>query len=495
MAVHRYWRATRFEAYATGDLELSALQLIAGGVRVDAPATLSANTAPDVSGALANLQDTDLATAARWSAQAARRLAIDWDFGASPQDVATLRPAGNSHFRYPLFAQLQWSDDAVIWWTQETYVAMAWPGVGVLATLAVGAGDLFHSSVRSLLRFEGANNSVVFTDDTGTSTPTVIGAPTITTDQPLFGVSSGRFTAAGGYVDLGNVAALQPGAGQVYTVEAYVRLETLGVAHTILTNSLSAGTTGSNEAARFWVGVSNTNQISVRVNGELIQLGPALEAGVWFGVSVSVNPAASRYTVTTSSGTYPDQGWGGVIDRPLRYVGGQGVEPLRGWMAGLRITIGAARYTRAQDFLSLEEFRVQQSPLRNALRGAMRLAEPLAMLLGPVLPVYGLMALATPPVLRVQDGFADRVTGVLGTGRGRVRGTVKVTPDTPVSRRVRLIREVDGMVIREGTSDPVTGAYDFQFVDELQKWTVVSYDFENLFRAVIADNLTAELMP
>ena len=268
MAVHRYWRATRFEAYATGDLELSALQLIAGGVRVDAPATLTASAAPDVSGVLANLQDTDLTTSARWSAQAARTLAIDWDFGASPQDVATLRPAGDSHFRYPLFAQLQWSDDAVVWEVQDTYLGIAWPGAGVLAPLAL-----------------------------------------------------------------------------------------------------------------------------------------------------------------------------------------------------------------------------------NTLQCRTELANPPVMLLAPVPPVYGLMALATPPVLRVQDGFADRITGVLGTGRGRVRGTVKVTPNTPVQRRVRLIREVDGMVIREGSSDPVTGAYDFQFVDELQKWTVVSYDFENLFRAVIADNLTAELMP
>jgi hypothetical protein len=348
--------------------------------------------------------------------------------------------------------------------------------------------------VRSLLRFEGANNSVVFTDDTGTSTPTVIGAPTITTDQPLFGVSSGRFTAAGGYVDLGNVAALQPGSGQAYTVEAYVKLETLGVAHTILTNSLSAGTTGSNENGRFWFGVSTGNLLSYRGGAFNTAPPPPMEAGVWHHVALSVQANGSTYLYLNGQRTI-GMGSGGTPNRPLRYVGGQGVEPLRGWMAGLRITIGAVRYIQAQEFLLREEFRVQQSPLRNTLRGRTELATSPVMLLAPVLAVYGLMALATPPVLRVQDGFADRVTGVLGTGRGRVRGTVKVTPNTPVKRRVRLIREVDGMVIREGTSDPVTGAYDFQFVDERQKWTVVSYDFENLFRAVIADNLTPELMP
>ena len=96
----------------------------------------------------------------------------------------------------------------------------------------------------------------------------------------------------------------------------------------------------------------------------------------------------------------------------------------------------------------------------------------------------------------------DYITGVLGQGIGRVRSTVqeKGTPNTPVHRRVRLMRECDGLVLREQWSDPVTGAYDFQFVDELQTYTVLSYDHTRNFRAVIADGLTlangtVELMP
>lgn len=488
MAAHRYWRATRFEAYATGDLELSALQLFFGGVRVDASATLSANTPPDVSGVLGNLQDVDLTTSARWSAQAVRALIIQWDFGASPQDVATIRPAGDSLARYPLFAQLQWSDDAVIWWVQETCMGMAWPGVGALATLAVGAGDPFHSSVRSLLRFEGANGSTVFTDDIGTSTPTVVGAPTITTDQPLFGVSAGRFTAAGGYVDLGNVAALQPVTNQAYTVEAYVRLETLGVVHTILTNRLSAGTTGSSDNGRFWFGVSEANHLSVRTSGAVGGFnGPALAADVWYHLAISANPVSGELFIHVDGVRRDQVGPGVAPSAPLRYVGGGSVEPLRGWIASLRITVGGLRYAQERVFLLREELRAQQSPLCNQLRGAMRLAEAPVMLLATVPAVYGLMELAQPLALLNEM--------ILGTGRGRVRGTVKVTPNTPVSRKVRLIREVDGQVIREQFSHPVTGAYDFQFIDELRKWTVVSYDHQGLYRAVIADNLTPELMP
>ena len=87
-------------------------------------------------------------------------------------------------------------------------------------------------------------------------------------------------------------------------------------------------------------------------------------------------------------------------------------------------------------------------------------------------------------------------------GRGRVRGTVKEkgSPDMPASRRVRLVRERDGLLVREQWSDPVTGVYDFPYMDELQTYTVQSYDHTRNYRAVIADGLTlangtVELMP
>ena len=82
-------------------------------------------------------------------------------------------------------------------------------------------------------------------------------------------------------------------------------------------------------------------------------------------------------------------------------------------------------------------------------------------------------------------------------GKGRISGStqVKGTPNYPVSRRVRLIREVDGVMIREQWSDPVTGAYSFDNIDATQKYTVITYDYQHSFRAVVADNLTPDLMP
>ena len=120
-------------------------------------------------------------------------------------------------------------------------------------------------------------------------------------------------------------------------------------------------------------------------------------------------------------------------------------------------------------------------------------------------PIVCGVVIPIPAVVRLGvagGSVKDYITGVLGAGIGRVRSTVqeKGTPNTPVHRRVRLVRECDGLVLREQWSDPVTGAYDFQFVDELQTYTVLSYDHTRNFRAVIADGLTlangtVELMP
>lgn len=115
---------------------------------------------------------------------------------------------------------------------------------------------------------------------------------------------------------------------------------------------------------------------------------------------------------------------------------------------------------------------------------------------GPTV-VYGVPSLVPPVALDVTKGFGDYVTGVLGTGRGRITGTVKETgtPNTPVYRRVRLMREKDGLLLRELWSHPVTGAYSFDYVDELQKFTVLSYDHTGAYNGVIATGLTPELIP
>jgi hypothetical protein len=101
----------------------------------------------------------------------------------------------------------------------------------------------------------------------------------------------------------------------------------------------------------------------------------------------------------------------------------------------------------------------------------------------------------TQPYERVGDKVYDRWQF---KGRGRIAGTVKekASPaDKPVARRVRLYREPDGLLVRTVWSDPVTGAYEFHGIPMDARYTVVSHDYNALYRAVLADNLAPELIP
>lgn len=77
-------------------------------------------------------------------------------------------------------------------------------------------------------------------------------------------------------------------------------------------------------------------------------------------------------------------------------------------------------------------------------------------------------------------------------GDGLITGTVKVkgTPNNvPVSRQVRLVRDVDALCIRETWSDLATGAYTFAEIDRTVSYTVLTIDYTESFRAVVADRI------
>ncbi|MFM6988247.1 MAG: hypothetical protein ACKOXG_06195 [Arenimonas sp.] len=82
-------------------------------------------------------------------------------------------------------------------------------------------------------------------------------------------------------------------------------------------------------------------------------------------------------------------------------------------------------------------------------------------------------------------------------GRGRIAGTVKVdsSPDYPVWRRVRLFDQRDNRLVAETWSDPVTGAYAFEYINPSRVYVVVSYDHTGVYNAEILDAVAPELMP
>lgn len=115
-----------------------------------------------------------------------------------------------------------------------------------------------------------------------------------------------------------------------------------------------------------------------------------------------------------------------------------------------------------------------------------------------LLPSFDVVLFANPTTntqvkLSQQSARLDLYFG----GNGVINGTVKEksTPSNiPLYRRVRLVEQRSGYVVAETWSNATTGAYTFANIDRSRKYTVVSYDHTGVYRAVIADNLTPDLM-
>lgn len=100
-----------------------------------------------------------------------------------------------------------------------------------------------------------------------------------------------------------------------------------------------------------------------------------------------------------------------------------------------------------------------------------------------------------PPTLASKALTTAPAAGLTALGSGyrglyKIAGTVKAvgTPDYPVGRLVRLFAEREGVLVDATWSDPTTGAYEFLNVKGGIRYTVVSYDYLGVFRAVVADN-------
>ena len=78
-------------------------------------------------------------------------------------------------------------------------------------------------------------------------------------------------------------------------------------------------------------------------------------------------------------------------------------------------------------------------------------------------------------------------------GNGRIAGTVKEkgAPDTPLQRRVQLYDESSKIMTREVWSNLTTGAYLFENIDPKLTYTIISYDYTGMYRAVIANGQKA----
>lgn len=89
----------------------------------------------------------------------------------------------------------------------------------------------------------------------------------------------------------------------------------------------------------------------------------------------------------------------------------------------------------------------------------------------------------------------DFLTGLLGSRVGVIDGYTesKGTPNVPLACKVRLLRERDGMVVRETRSNPVTGYFRFTELADQETYFLLAHYPDRTFRAVAADNLSPEV--
>ena len=137
----------------------------------------------------------------------------------------------------------------------------------------------------------------------------------------------------------------------------------------------------------------------------------------------------------------------------------------------------------------MEDFTPPATPYDDIPRSLLnpKTADSPQRLLGTAPPAANWKVGSNPPIL-----LRDRIDG----GFGQIVGTVKEksTPtNVPLRRKVRLFHELSGRFLRETWSDGA-GNYAFTDIDPTQRYTVVSYDYLQNYRAVIADNILPEVM-
>lgn len=213
------------------------------------------------------------------------------------------------------------------------------------------AADSVVWSTASLLHFNGANNSTVFTDQNG-RTWTANGTAKISTAQSQFGGASGLLDGtASCHVTTPNTADFQFGSGN-FTIEAFIR-PTSNVDGTIVANW--RGVSATDCAWIFYRASNGKLTFSYGVGG--VNLGLAstgtIALNIWTHVAVVRNGTSLMLFI------------GGVLDSSFSLVGslnyfavepivigaisvaatGSGSNRYVGYIDELRITKGLARYT------------------------------------------------------------------------------------------------------------------------------------------------------
>jgi len=462
MPAARYWRIVGIDTWGGGDLELSELQLHDASGRVDQLATLTCSHAP-IAGSLTALGDGSTAATARWSrAQySASSFWLQWDFGvAVTKDVlafavGTPPVSGKS----PRSAILQGSDVASNW-------ATAYCGEQIPPAENVITSPLFVRAPWSST-YKHANTVLLNGGYTMSFSSTA--------NQQIqveMGRSSGKWyfevrldsmydQSGPPYVGITSVLTAAPLGSLPYRYLYFYFRSGLKAYSTSDTSYTTAG---------FGSAWASGDVIGVAVDMDARKIWYSRN-GVWQGggdPSAGTSPASSWSYVFTAYPTFAPMNINYCTatlrtgSAPLQYALPAGFSPWDGTPASGFAYFDAASSASTTVGYSADVFAAA--------------------------PAGGVLAArrVNAPVLARDMEFG---------GRGQILGTVKNTgtPNQPVHRRVRLLRERDSLLARETWSHPTTGAYAFADLDERHTYTALAADHTGAFNTVVASGLVPEV--
>jgi len=352
--------------------------------------------------------------------------------------------------------------------------------------------DPYGDKVVLLLHGDGTNGSTSITDSSGIpKAVTAGGNAQISTAQSKFGGASIAFDGAGDYLSLGTPSTytyLDIGSVD-FTVEFWVYTNGTST-YAVLGNLVNSSGSG-----HFWLTLNSTytglHTVGFAAAGTNYKFGTsALTTGAWTHIELS-RSGTSLYCFVDGvqlGTTQTLNNFTGTLTNDMRIgTTTDGAMSLNGYIDDLRLTSGVARHIA--DFTPPTAALPDPTSLLN-YRGYLSL-------LGVVgyAPSEALDATGVRNVGRAQNlGLRDIYYG----GTGRITGTVKekANPNNlPLHRKVLLLDEATRAVVRETWSDATTGAYTFNNVAMQATYTVMTFDYLHNYRAVIADNLTPEIMP
>lgn len=355
---------------------------------------------------------------------------------------------------------------------------------------------LTTGGVSLLLHGNGANNSTAFTDESG-KTVTAYGNAKISTAQSKFGGSSVYFGGAWDYLTVPDGEDFSLGTAD-FTLEAWVfNTQAPGNYPAILGQ---------------WGGPTYSFILYVANNGTFdCQFGVPNVARLTTAITytqntwqhIAVTRQGSVFTLWVDGISRATTSYSGAIPNSTVpfYIGQQHDAIVYssaewGWvghMEDVRIIKGTALYTApftppTAQLALIDPIAIAISPLGSG-----------QFLPGNYNPVQGkpaMQANRTDLQDQLPFGIASAPVGMFEfKGRGRITGTVKNTPASPVYRKVALHREPDGLFVKAVWSDPITGVYEFNGVHPDHAYTVSSYDHTQAFRAVIADRVIPDVLP